>query len=236
MKRIFFTGLLTLAILGASQLSQAQSIITVVGKAKIEATPDEVGITLSIKENAPAYESAISGLNQRIQNLVKVMLGEGFKKEDIKTMGFNAQPYYEYQNGKRQQRGYTASQNLEVILKYDQERLISIVNAVSKADVEPNMNLGFQLSDELTASSKKQLLEQAMADAKFTASVLAKTQGKVLDGFSEVRYGAVQNAPQPVYRENSMMMKAEADMGNFGGFEAKAIPLSEEVTVVWKVK
>jgi hypothetical protein len=39
-----------------------------------------------------------------------------------------------------------------------------------------------------------------------------------------------------MYRADAMMMKAEADAGNFGGFEAKTIPLREEVTVIWKVK
>ena len=160
---------------------------------------------------------------------------EGFEENEIKTAGFNAQPYYEYQNGKRQQKGFNASQNMEVIFAYDQERLISIVKELSMADIEPNLSLGFQLSDELTRGLKKELLEKAMANAKAIATTLAATQGKKLEGFSEIRYGVVNNQPQPIYRENAMMMKADADMGSFGGFEAKTIPLFEEVTVVWKV-
>lgn len=237
MKNPFNTVLLLILILFVQTVGvQAQSVIAVVGKAKVEASPDEVRLNLSLSERASEYETAVDGLNQRTQRLVQVLLQHGFKEEEVKTTGFNAQPYYEYQNGKRQQRGFSASQNLEVIFAYDQERLVAIVKSVSKADVEPNLSLGFQLSDDLTVSLKKELLKKAMADAKSVGSILATTQGMDLDGFQEVRYGAIQNTPPPLYRESAMMMKAEADVSNFGGFEAKTIPLYEEVTVVWKVK
>lgn len=236
MKKHILSSLLTalLVIVANSELT-AQSVITVVGQSKIEASPDQVRINLSINQQSASYDEAVAMLNQRTQKLVQVFLKQDFEEEDIKTTGFNSQPYYEYQNGKRQHKGYSASQNLEVLFVYDQERLGAIVKALSKADVEPNMNISFLLSDEKTASLKQQLLEKAMADAKATAAVLAGTQGKSLDGFAEIRYGVSQNAPQPMYRAEAMMMKAEAD-ADFGGFEAKSIPLIEEVTVIWKVK
>lgn len=234
-KHILSTLLMGLLVTLANSELTAQSVITVVGQSKIEASPDQVRINLSINQQSASYDEAVAMLNQRTQKLVQVLLKQDFEEEDIKTTGFNAQPYYEYQNGKRQQKGYSASQNLEVLFVYDQERLGAIVKALSKADVEPNMNISFLLSDEKTASLKQQLLEKAMADAKATAAVLAGTQGKSLDGFAEIRYGVSQNAPQPMYRAEAMMMKAEAD-ADFGGFEAKSIPLTEEVTVIWKVK
>lgn len=237
MKKHILSGLLmALLVTIANSGLMAQSVITVVGKAKIEATPDQVRINLSINQQSANYDEAVGTLNQRTKKLVQVLLKQDFEEEDIKTTGFNAQPYYEYQNGKRQQKGYSASQNLEVLFAYDQERLGTIVKELSTADVEPNMNISFLLSDEKTASVKQRLLEKAMADAKATAEVLAGTQDKSLDGFAEIRYGATQAAPQPMYRADAMMMKAEADGADFGGFEAKTIPLREEVTVIWKVK
>ena len=219
-----------------SQGLLAQSVITVVGQSKIETAPDQVRISLSINQQSPGYDEAVNMLNQRTTRLVNVLKGEGFKDEDIKTIGFNAQPYYEYQNGKRQQKGFSASQNLEVLFDYAQDRLVKIIKELSTADVEPNLNMSFLLSDQKTASLKRDLLTQAMADAKTTAEVLAATQGNELDGFAEIRYGTGQDIPQPMYRAEAMMMKAEADGGNFGGFEARSIALREEVTVIWKVK
>lgn len=214
----------------------AQSVITVVGQSKIEAIPDQVSISLSINQQSPEYDEAVGLLNERTTKLVDVLKSQGFEEKAIKTIGFNAQPYYEYQNGKRQQKGFSASQNLEVVFSYEPARLVTIVKELSKADVEPNLNMSFLLSDEKKASLKQELLTQAMADAKSTAEILSATQGKSLDGFAEIRYGTAQDIHQPVYRADAMMMKAEADGGNFGGFEARSIPLREEVTVIWKVK
>jgi uncharacterized protein YggE len=196
MKKSLISGLLmALLVVSANSRLIAQSVITVVGKAKIEASPDQSRISLSINQLSANYDEAVNLLNERTTKLVKVLLKQDFEEEGIKTTGFNAQPHYEYQNGKRQQKGYSASQNLEVLFAYDQERLVAIVKDLSKADVEPNMNISFLLSDEKTASLKHQLLEKAMADAKATAQVLARTQDKSLDGFAEIRYGAAQNAP-----------------------------------------
>jgi uncharacterized protein YggE len=237
MKKHITTGIVSafLAVIATSGL-MAQSVITVVGQSKIEATPDQVRISLSINQQSMEYDEAVSTLNERTTKLVQVLLKQEFAKEDIKTTGFNAQPYYEYQNGKRQQKGFSASQNLEVLFAYDQDRLVKVVKELSKADVEPNLNMSFLLSDKKEATLKQELLEKAMDDAKTTAKVLAATQDKSLDGFAEIRYGAGQATPQPMYRADAMMMKAEMDEGNFGGFEAKSIPLREEVTVIWKVK
>lgn len=225
---------MSLWLLMQTPLVAQDPTILVSGKASLEAVPDRVQFNFFLEQTEETYEQAISGLNRSTKELMSELLKEGFSEDDLKTLSFQASPHYEYHEGKRRQRGFRASQSLEVTFDNDPIRIGKIVKRMAGTKFIHQMNLGFILSREKKLLLREELLRSAMEDARLSAVIIADTQQKKIEGFKEVRYGMNEPHYQPVMRADAMLMKSES--ADFGGFQPKEMTLSEEVTVVWVVK
>ncbi len=231
MKKILFT---LIALLSFS-FSQAQNgTIIVSGYAEMEVIPDKVKTSFSLEQIAASYENAVNQLNEQTKTLSRTLIRQGFEEEDIKTLYFNVRPYFEYKEGKRIDKGFRASQNLELVFNYEKTKLGDLIKSIASSDATPNFNISFFLSDDLRASMKEELLTAAVKDARKTGDILAIAAGSQISGFKEITYGVAQPLPAPRYQADMMMAKAES--ADFAGMEAKAIKLSEQVSIVWSVE
>jgi uncharacterized protein YggE len=228
-----FTCLLvSFLIISMTNFAQ-ESVIIVNGSAKIKTDPDQILASTHISLIEPTYESAISSLNKKTKEVANILKKEGFDASEIKTISFNVAPNYEYHENKSVQKGFRASQNLEVNFKYDVDRLTKVVKKLAAGTAESTLNISFYLSDDKRASKKNEVLILAMKDALETAKVLAGTQNKIVDGFKEIKYGMNEPSNMPYMRSSAMMDKQSEE---FAGFQAQEIEIIENVQVIWRVK
>ena len=115
------------------------------------------------------------------------MLRVGIDKDDIKTVNFNRYPEYDFKNGRNEQIGYIARQDIIVETK-DFDVVASVVDVSIEAGTLVSY-INFELSDEKQSEYKTQALEEAGKDARkkaeATASGLDKKLGRLVSVQSE---------------------------------------------------
>ncbi|MBN8225692.1 MAG: SIMPL domain-containing protein [Xanthomonadales bacterium] len=178
MRNIFAAAVLLLAVAGA----QAQSIggppfIAVHGKAKAEVVPDIFPLEITLSEtskDAAKTQELIEGHARQIVDLTQAM---GMAERDVEISNLDVSPEYRYDD----------KNDIEVFLGNTYERrirlrfhtLADLQKMISSLPRAPQVrlstgNFATSEADEL----RRRLLDQAVADARSTAEIMARAVGK----------------------------------------------------------
>ena len=100
-----------------------------------------------------------------------------FNIEDLKTRDFGIDFDYEDTRSKngdyiRHFLGYKVRQSLSLSFPFDMKKLDGVIAVLAMSIVNPEVHIGFKISDE--DSAKKEILEKATQDAFEKASILCK--------------------------------------------------------------
>lgn len=231
--KIVYLFILTLAMSIQTSFGQETKTrtLTAVGRGEIKSAPDLVVLNLDISAKNMDFNKAIEELNKKAATLEKQIIAAGFKKEDLKTTSYTVNKNYEYQNGRSIDSGFIANHSYTLEFPNDQSKIVTVVKSISKG-VDVTYNFGFTLSDAKNKELKAELLKRAVKDATDEATVLAAAGGVKLKQINEISYGLSEVVPFAM--ANARMAKMSAE-GDFGGFEAKDISLSEKVTITWEI-
>lgn len=189
--------------------------ISVSGDGKAFAVPDIATITASIHKEAKTSEDAKKQVDDIAKSLKDAVMKTGVAEADIKTMGYNVNPKYEWQQGvcpansmvpcppgRNVQVGFEVTQSFELrVHKIDNaSKVLDVVTAIGATDISgPNFTV------DVPSKVQAEAREKAIADAKTKAEKLADQLGVHLiriASFSENTGGY----PTP----RAMYMKAEA--------------------------
>ncbi len=217
--------------------------ISVSGKAEIYAKPDLALITVSVTNEAKTVSEAIRENTKKMNAVIDFIKNKGVEEKDLKTVGFNIYPRYEWRNkvictippcpsGKRVLVGYEVNQSLQVKIR-DMEKVGSIIEGAIKAGANDIDDLRFVIDkrEEL----KKQARDKAIEDAKNKAKELASKLGVRLiriKSFSQSR-----SLSTPNYWSSKAMSMEET------GGEGEVVPqiksgenkITANVTIVYEI-
>jgi uncharacterized protein YggE len=179
---IIMGGILALAvilIITFTSLSKANTV-TGNGQATIEAIPDLVTVYFSVQTTADTSNEATEENSEIVDDLITELIKQGFERNQIQTSAFRVSPNYEWKNGERIQKGYTATHNIK--LEMPTENTEKIGNAI---DAGVNAGAGisyinFELSQEKQNQYKAEALKLAAEDARIKAQAIADGLGKRL--------------------------------------------------------
>ena len=176
-----------------------QTGISVSGNGKVTVTPDVAVIQLGIQAQAKTVADAQSQAAKAMNDVMAALTGNGVTQKDIQTQYFNIQQTTTYDNVKQQQiiTGYEVSNVVSAKVR-DVTKAGSVIDAVTAAggDLTRVNSIQFSLDNPAAATDKAR--EMAMADAKDTATQLAKLAGVTLGkpiSISENNTSAPQYAP-----------------------------------------
>ena len=142
--------------------------VTVTGSASATARPDRATLSLGVQSRRPSAQSALGVVDERAATLVSALRDAGARDEDLRTTGLNL--WFD-----QSAREYVASYNVSVTTPADDAgRFIDA--AAEVAGDELTMN-GVSFSVEDPAAVIAPLREQAVADARAKAEVLAAAAG-----------------------------------------------------------
>ena len=129
------------------------------------------------KQGATLDEYGKPGLRAS-QKFIRTMVAQGIARDDIATTGYNVSPRYTYQEkrGDRKLAGYQVTADWSVKVK----SLDNLGTVIDKGLESANRldNVRFGLQDENLI--KRQLLGQAVENAKYTAQAVASAGGRGL--------------------------------------------------------
>lgn len=168
----------------------SQTTISVSGQAEEYATPDIAEVSFSVTNEAKTPAEARAKVDEKMATLEKFLEDNGIEKKDIKTVGYDLYPKYEWQrttytpcvvypcppvpDGKQILTGYEVAQSVGVkIRKIDNAG--TILGGLADKGATNVSGLTFKVDDEDSVKAKAR--DEAIKKAKAKADVLASSLG-----------------------------------------------------------
>lgn len=189
---------------------QPLDTIQITGTASRTVDPDMATVNFDFEKQGATLEEVREAGAQASQKFIHTMLAQGVARDDIATISYNVAPRYEYQkNGTQKLAGYQVYGAWEVKEKNLDQLGTLIDKGLESANRLNGVRFGLQNEDLI----KRQLLGEAVENAKYTAQAVANAGGR---GLGVLRQASVPSssvvAAQPVLlaRMNKMAAEDEA--------------------------
>ena len=184
-----------------------QHTIHVSGEGEVFTVPDTAEFTFTVQQEAESVAQAQESVTQRANTITQYLKDKDIAEEDIKTVGYNINPRYEYRDevdirppeGRRVLVGYEVSQRTRVKVT-DTSKVGTLLGGIGEQGVSEVSNVSFTVEDEQQV--KDEARAQAIQDAKEKAQALADQLG--------VRLGDVVDFNQSHDQPRYLMDKASA--------------------------
>lgn len=186
---IMIIAFLAASINEKSQANENQ-IITVSGTGEVYATPDVGLIDISVKTEGRDVATATNDNTEKMNAILTFIKSQGVEDKDIKTTGFNINPFYEWSDktGRRTLTGYEINQTINVKIR-DLSKAGAIISGATEKGANDVSNLSFIIDDD--EKVKEDAKNLAIKDAQEKAKNLEKSLGikmvKIMN-FSENSY------------------------------------------------
>ncbi len=213
---------------GELKLAPAETI-TVVGTAKTQERSQIASFTAGVSSINDDKEAAINEVNQKVALIIEAVKSFGISEADIQTQNLSIyqseETFYEEVRQKQRQGQWRVSNSINITLRdIDQaSELASLLTSSGATDVYgPN----FRLDD--TQEAESGLLDQAIANARGKAEIIAKA--------SDGRLGKVISVSEGYQTARVYPVMFEGGMGGGAPIEPGAETVSKTVTVVFELK
>lgn len=220
---------LILALLSLSIAAKAYTVntIAVVGEAKVSQIPDRFHFTLSIEEKGLHVSKLNKALSQKGERLVKTLLKNGVEEKNIQSLHIQINPWYEYVNNRRENKGFRLFRQINVSFKQLDKFDFLIDQLVKNGATGID---GFSYSVAQPQQGYLQAIDLAMNNASLRAERMAQNVGATVGKAVSIKEHGATHQFQP--RQEKAMAFADAQ----GGFMPGEIDISARVEVVYELK
>lgn len=207
--------------------------ITVTGTGEVFAIPDTGEFSFSVVEEGKTVKEAQEKATKKMNTILDAVKEMGIEDKDVKTIGYNSYPKYDYQTtsgcaqgycppGKSILIGYEVSQNISVKVRKT-EQAGDVLTKVGTLGASNISGLNFVIDD--LDKVQMEARDEAIADAKAKAEALADSLGvklvKIVSFYENV------GGPMPMYygmgsADKTMSVEAQV---------APRLPVGENETV-----
>ena len=189
--------------------SNQQTGISVSGEGKVTVTPDVANIQLGIQAQASTVADAQSQATKAMNDVMTALTANGVAQKDIQTQYYNIQQTTTWDNNKQEQivTGYQINNVVSIKVRgvdTDATRAGTVIDAVTLAGGDLTRINSIQFTVDDPTADYDQARDKAMADAKDTATQLAKLAGVTLGKPISISESNV-SVPQvyPVYAKDA---------------------------------
>ena len=221
--------------------------IRVTGKGKISVEPDLTIVSVGISGKEKEYSETMKKSVKMTAVLKELFSEVGIDQADVKTTSFGIEKAYKaieehdtggipdfLRNKKKKFDGYRFDHKVKVEFDSDNELLGRILYKLGHSKLNPVFDIAYSIKDKEAA--KNRLLEEAIADSKEKAKIIAKAAGINLGEIVEVDYswGELQ-----FFRSTVDMLEADdcydEDECYPMDINPEDITAEDTVTVVWSI-
>lgn len=214
-------------ILVGCQPTQADGTrtISVTGHAETMVAPDQAKLTISVNRDGAELAVIKQEIDQVTASIIALLREHQIDDADITSYQVSANPAYDYEDGKRIARGYTATRQIQVMLR-DLTHYDSVIDQALRAGATHIMNVEFIISE--TEAIYQQLLAQAVEHAYQKAQKMASAAGSNVSSVISIQ----ESSYAPPVRQHAMMRVQEsADVSLPGKNELRA-----QVSVSYRIE
>lgn len=234
-KRLVFLVVLLAGFTGLSaQLND--NVLKVEGEAVVYETPENmnINIPLTVKDNNYAKCSKL--LNEKYTKLVEEFGKISIDKSLIQTTNFSIQDSYVYANNEQKFDGYVGSINLNIEKLFNTNVLNAIINLLNSGDFKLSYNITFDFSPQQRDKLIKITLENAMADARNKADIIAKQLGVIVGEIREINFNYSSTSISPLLSESIMRYRGTTDKTSGIQLTPQLEQIRETIDIVWQIE
>lgn len=151
--------------------------VYVEGSAEIEVEPDRLTLELVISEVADHVADAKQEVDRRARALLDLCARIGIEERDLSSTTLAIGPAYEWRDGERELEGTRVAQGIEIVLR-DFDQYAPLIRGIVDAEVAEVRDT--TLSAEKQSEVEDRALQEALADARRRAEMLAGASGRDL--------------------------------------------------------
>jgi len=231
MKRISLILIAALALMSCTTLKESNKTVTVSGEGVVRAKADVASFTIyasSVKDRAEDARGAVSVMINSALDALKAEFG--VKDEDITTSYISINPYYEWTDGKRELKGQSASESVEVKL-YDLDKAGLVFERLAALDGLSVSSITLDKSDK--SDELRLARETAVRNAEEKARTYANALGYDIDSVISISDGTGALINSPRY-DNAMLFEAKSSSSSTE-YYADAITVQDSVAVTFSI-
>ncbi len=201
---------------GATVAPDPEQGLSVTGVGESIGVPDEAKLSLGVQRRAPDAATATAQTSAAMDEIIAALVGAGVAKENIRTLQLSVWEDRRWEPRPMPSGGpdagvekieYVASNMLEVRVK-DLDAIGKILAAASEAGVNQMHGIQLEVGDE--SELEQEALDDALADARAKAELLAKSSGVRLGPIVAIRVGSTGGStPPPIPYAADRMEKAD---------------------------
>ena len=208
--------------------------IRVTGKGKVNVKPDMTRIRITLEETFLEYGDTLEASAANTAELRNLLTRFDFEPSDLKTLRFNVETEFKWEDNKRVFVGYKYEHVMKVEFPSDNDRLGKILYALAESPLNPEFSLAYTVKDPEAA--KNELLGKAVTDAMKKAKVLTDAAGVKLQEIQSIDYswGEIDFEVRPMDGMVCKSLAAEVDSYDLD-IEPDDIEVTDTVTVVWEI-
>ncbi len=189
-------------------LAAERDSISVNGHASAEVAADMATLYGNLEKRAAVAETARENLAKDMATFKHMLLGQAIPGEDVQTVRYSLQPEFSYEKNKRRLTGYVARADYKVKIK-NLEKLSAVIDKSVGCNVTVD-RVEFGLNNRSLFENR--LLEEAVANARSKAAVVARAGGRSLGHLIHASFSTTGNATRAVNRNMVMAKAASMDM------------------------
>lgn len=165
-----------------SVTTQKSVTFDVSGEGKVTVVPDVAVVTVGIQANGSSVKVAQDQINNVINKVSSAIKKLGIDENDIKTVGYNINPNYDFREGSQKIIGYSAGTNLSIKVKQI-DNVNSVIDAATANGANQVGGISFDVNDKTKAENeaREKAVEQAKTKARQAAKIAGFKLGKIIN-------------------------------------------------------
>lgn len=180
-------------------------VITVTGEARSQQSNEVAQYSAGVNAVNDTKETAVKEVNEAVAAIIESVKGFGIEEKDIKTSNMNIyqnqETYYDGGTQKYRLGQWNVSNTIEITLR-DVTRAAELADLLSSSGANNVWGPNFSLEDSSDADGE--LMQEAMANAKEKAEVLAAASGAKLGKVVQVIEGGSGGQVSPLMFRDGM--------------------------------
>lgn len=219
-----------------------QKTIKVTGMTSLNLSPDQITLTLNLKNYYDDYEKTLIMSNEETSLVKNLIQSFNIDRNEIKTLIFNVgTEYTSYKDKKgeyqRKFRGYSYNHKIQFSFDIDNKLLGQILKKLTKAQNVYDIKIMYSIKDKEEAKNK--LLKKAVQNAIAKATIIAEASNLQLGNIVSIDYSLkdYEYDSSPFYRPyecscDYSASESELDMDII----PEDIKLNDNVTIIFEIK
>ncbi len=174
---------------------------------KVTVVPDIAKVTVGIDEQGQNLKQVQDSVNKKSKALTDSLKKVGVNEKDIKTVNYNVNPEYDYQNQPYKINGYRVSTSYEIKIT-DFELVNDVLVLATESGANVVGNISFEVNEETREKKLQEAREMAVDKAKQKAEGLAKASGITLGKIINVTESMGLDYPRPIAYAKEMSLSS----------------------------